>query len=860
MQSQNELSFDSRTKHVGAAWRFLAPPIIASFLSACPPIGDPKDPLPPGPTPTTYTVGGTVSGLNGSITLANNSDNKVLAASGAFTFATSLATGIAYNVTVTAKPASQQCTVTNGSGSIASSNVSNVTVTCVNITYTVGGTVSGLTGSGLVLQNNGVDNLARSADGAFTFATAITSGAAYAVSVLSQPTAPAQTCTPANGSGNVATNVTNVTITCVTNPPSGVTNIGPAGGTVNGHYGAQIIVPAGALATTVGIGLKRDSTDSPAFAVTDIDAIGATYELTPHGQSFTTPVTLRIPFDPTQLPNDEAPVLYKAEAGGAFTALPTTVNGNFLETTVTGFSWVIPASQATRPRMVYAIQAAGTFTAGALASFKINRATGALSAVSSTAAIGDSPVSVIAHPSRRFVYVTNGGSNTLNNIAPNSVSAYPLSAVNGNIMGPATSTVTTSALLGYIPTMPAIHPSGKFLYVMNFGRVSFNDGGDIDLFTINAVTGELTRSGSISGGGAQPMAMAFNRLGTIAYVLYAGSSSSNTFSSQIKVYSVDVTTGTLTGPSSGVQACVLGGNPWSLRIDPNDKFAYAACLSTDELLAYSINSTTGALTNAGTLPVTGGSKLASLAIDSFGRFLFAARQQPWLNQNVLSYQVSATTGALTLANGVLTGCPGGGCVGPIAAVTDPQGQFVYALDSQGGLSAFAVNQTTGALTTVNSLAGIYRPSVAGIGVPFSFAATGTSPVFQNNCTTSCAMIGTITSPAGGGGGSGGATNPSPPTSNYLTITMNESYGGATSSPAGINIAPPSNSNPLPPNDFRAAFPAGSSVTVCATEPPQPIGPYDITWSGSCSGTNWCTTVTMTSDKQCHAGFSHVMGR
>jgi hypothetical protein len=61
-------------------------------------------------------------------------------------------------------------------------------------TYTVGGTVSGLTGSGLVLRNNGGDALPVSASGMFTFATKVANGAAYAVTVSTQPTNPAQTC------------------------------------------------------------------------------------------------------------------------------------------------------------------------------------------------------------------------------------------------------------------------------------------------------------------------------------------------------------------------------------------------------------------------------------------------------------------------------------------------------------------------------------------------------------------------------------------------------------------------------------------------------------------------------------------
>ena len=57
-------------------------------------------------------------------------------------------------------------------------------------TYTVGGTVSGLVGIGLVLRDNGGDNLAVTANGAFSFATGLADGAAYAVTVSTQPSEP----------------------------------------------------------------------------------------------------------------------------------------------------------------------------------------------------------------------------------------------------------------------------------------------------------------------------------------------------------------------------------------------------------------------------------------------------------------------------------------------------------------------------------------------------------------------------------------------------------------------------------------------------------------------------------------------
>ncbi len=53
--------------------------------------------------------------------------------------------------------------------------------------FTVGGTVSGLAGSGLVLQNNAGDDLSISADGTFSFTARVANGGTYAVTVNTQP-------------------------------------------------------------------------------------------------------------------------------------------------------------------------------------------------------------------------------------------------------------------------------------------------------------------------------------------------------------------------------------------------------------------------------------------------------------------------------------------------------------------------------------------------------------------------------------------------------------------------------------------------------------------------------------------------
>ena len=81
--------------------------------------------------PPAYSVGGTVSGLTGTVVLQDNGgDNLPVTANGSFSFATQLASGAAYSVTVQTQPSGQSCTVSAGTGTVASANVTSVAVTC----------------------------------------------------------------------------------------------------------------------------------------------------------------------------------------------------------------------------------------------------------------------------------------------------------------------------------------------------------------------------------------------------------------------------------------------------------------------------------------------------------------------------------------------------------------------------------------------------------------------------------------------------------------------------------------------------------------------------------------------------------
>lgn len=77
--------------------------------------------------------------------------------------------------------------------------------------YSVGGTVSGLAGGTLVIQNNLANDITFNADGSYSYT--ITGGDSYSISVKTQPGV--QNCTIANSSGTPTADITNVDITCI---------------------------------------------------------------------------------------------------------------------------------------------------------------------------------------------------------------------------------------------------------------------------------------------------------------------------------------------------------------------------------------------------------------------------------------------------------------------------------------------------------------------------------------------------------------------------------------------------------------------------------------------------------------------
>ncbi|HTW37477.1 MAG TPA: choice-of-anchor tandem repeat GloVer-containing protein [Steroidobacteraceae bacterium] len=130
--------------------------------------------------------------------------------------ASSLVPGTSYAVRIETQPAGEACAVAGGVGTIQSAHVTDVLVTCSDLSFAVGGTISGLTSSGLVLANGSNTLAVMPGASSFTMPTPVVYGDAYAVTVQTQPSGLA--CSVSNGTGTMgAAGVTSVSIVCVPN-------------------------------------------------------------------------------------------------------------------------------------------------------------------------------------------------------------------------------------------------------------------------------------------------------------------------------------------------------------------------------------------------------------------------------------------------------------------------------------------------------------------------------------------------------------------------------------------------------------------------------------------------------------------
>ena len=239
------------------------------------------------PPVVTYSIGGTVSGLASGTTLqlglqhAGSTGSAIdVTSNGQFSFGADRVTeGDAYVVSILTQPSGQTCSITNGSGT-ATANVTNVTVACVatTVTYAVGGTITGLAGTGLRLEGGAAGTVTPEVGATgFTLPQELENGTAYDVGIAAQPLG--QTCLVTRSQGEVAdADVDGIRVTCidnVTSPLSGTYTV-PASSAADTRYVYLTFFPDGVfiyagIENTNGCGNSPDG-NGIEYGVYDYDA------------------------------------------------------------------------------------------------------------------------------------------------------------------------------------------------------------------------------------------------------------------------------------------------------------------------------------------------------------------------------------------------------------------------------------------------------------------------------------------------------------------------------------------------------------------------------------------------------------
>ena len=423
--------------------------------------------------------------------------------------------------------------------------------------YTIGGTVTGLVGSGLVLQNNGGEDLTVCTDCAFTFTAAVANGAAYAVTVKTQPSSPAQNCVvDGNGSGTVdGASVTDVAVVCF-------------GRFAYAANGGDNTISAYSIDSTTG---ALTAVGSPVPAGTSPSAIAAR----PDGQYV---------YVVNEISNNISVYAVNATSGAL-----TEILGS-------------PVAAGTAPKAL-TFDASGAYLYVAnngsdnLSAYAVSASTGALTPQSTatyTTGSGPSAVSLGNLNSGQFLYVANNGGS-------NDISVFSIAAATGAL----TPVAGSPFAAGGDPHSLVLQPYGPFDYVAEFlYTANFNGSSStISGFSVDPNTGALTALSGSPFSVSVSNSITTDQTGSYLYVTTAAG---------VVGYGIDVNTGSLSALAGFPVAS--GTNAYAVTVDGSNQFLYVANEGAASISAYGLNAANGALTAVSGSPFAAGNLPDFLAI------------------------------------------------------------------------------------------------------------------------------------------------------------------------------------------------------------------------------------------------------
>jgi len=505
------------------------------------------------PPPPSASIGGTASGLDAgeSVLLQyNGGNNLTISTNGPFTFASKVASGGIYAVTVVQSPSGKTCTVSFLSG-ITPAGVASVAVACIK-TYTISGAVSGLVGQNLKLALGAwrrisygtacvtQETLEIGKNGEFAFAMRHSSGS-YCVHIQQQPDSPAQRCVVRNGNAGIsAADVSDVEVVC-----------------------GEFSYVANAADNTIS-----------AFS---IDA-----------------------------------------TTGAIASAGPPVSAGVAPIAIAGTN---------DKKYVYVVNSGSND----VSAFAVDPGTGALTTVpGSPFAAGKNP-RALALSYNSFLYVANS--------SPDDLVGYQIDDSNGALT-PVRFCTPCFHSPGAGPSAIAIGPSNGFLYTANTGSSNIS-AFDFDGFFAGALD---PVPGSPFSSGSNVSSLAFGAGGKF---LYAADASGATAAIDGFTVGPRWDQNGIPDPNAGALASIVGFPhplPSCTFIVADQTGAYLYATTGTDLLGYSIDATTGALTLLSGFPIAVGANVRSVSIDPTNQFLYVANGSAG---TVTSYTLNAATGALT---------------------------------------------------------------------------------------------------------------------------------------------------------------------------------------------------------------------
>ena len=306
-----------------------------------------------------------------------------------------------------------------------------------------------------------------------------------------------------------------------------------------------------------------------------------------------------------------------------------------------------------------------------------------------------SPFGIAIDPQQRFLYAVS-------NFQPG-IAAFSIDTASGGLAPVAGSPFAATAF----QRIAKAHPNGKFLYVSDQG------GGTVSAFAIDQTTGSIAPiGGSPFAAHTQVSGLDIEPFGRFLYTANQDGT--------ISEFSIDGASGAL-APLAG--SPLTGATfPVSLSVDPTGRFAYVANSGSNSVSAFSIDAASGKLTEMTGSPFATGSGPQCVAVHLSGRFVYVAH-----SGGITAYASDGNSGALTQVGTV--------SVGPDATTiaADPSGNFLYvaSVTSQ-SMHTYAVDNTTGALTLVESSNARHAPIFVALTRGNTAVATQPKFVYQAN--------------------------------------------------------------------------------------------------------------------------------